>query len=52
MWNMRLQNRHYGHIDCPGHADYIKNMITGQELLIRMEKWEDILVCNYTKGII
>lgn len=22
-------NRHYGHIDCPGHADYIKNMITG-----------------------
>ncbi|TFK41094.1 elongation factor Tu [Crucibulum laeve] len=23
------ENRHYGHIDCPGHADYIKNMITG-----------------------
>jgi len=22
-------NRHYGHIDCPGHADYVKNMITG-----------------------
>eukprot|EP00593_Proboscia_inermis_P007683 CAMPEP_0171304304 /NCGR_PEP_ID=MMETSP0816-20121228/14034_1 /TAXON_ID=420281 /ORGANISM="Proboscia inermis, Strain CCAP1064/1" /LENGTH=415 /DNA_ID=CAMNT_0011784301 /DNA_START=117 /DNA_END=1364 /DNA_ORIENTATION=+ len=23
------ENRHYGHIDCPGHADYVKNMITG-----------------------
>ena len=23
------QTRHYGHIDCPGHADYVKNMITG-----------------------
>ena len=22
-------NRHYAHVDCPGHADYIKNMITG-----------------------
>jgi elongation factor Tu len=23
------ENRHYGHVDCPGHADYVKNMITG-----------------------
>jgi len=23
------ESRHYGHVDCPGHADYVKNMITG-----------------------
>jgi len=23
------EDRHYGHVDCPGHADYVKNMITG-----------------------
>ncbi len=22
--------RHYGHVDCPGHIDYVKNMITGR----------------------
>ena len=26
---MRRANRHYAHVDMPGHADYIKNMITG-----------------------
>merc|ERR1712226_98270 len=25
----QTDKRHYGHVDCPGHADYIKNMITG-----------------------
>ena len=24
------KNRHYAHVDCPGHADYVKNMITGR----------------------
>ena len=27
--SMRRTTRHYAHVDCPGHADYVKNMITG-----------------------
>ena len=27
--SMRQRKRHYAHVDCPGHADYVKNMITG-----------------------
>ena len=26
---MKRLNRHYAHVDCPGHADYVKNMVTG-----------------------
>jgi elongation factor Tu len=26
---MRQRTGHYAHVDCPGHADYVKNMITG-----------------------
>ncbi len=29
MSSTRPTNRHYAHVDCPGHADYVKNMITG-----------------------
>jgi elongation factor Tu len=29
----KTEKRHYAHVDCPGHADYIKNMITGFPLL-------------------
>jgi elongation factor Tu len=29
MWNTNRPTRHYAHVDCPGHADYVKNMITG-----------------------
>ena len=28
-WSTRARTRHYAHVDCPGHADYVKNMITG-----------------------
>ena len=27
--SMITPERHYAHVDCPGHADYVKNMITG-----------------------
>src|ERR1700754_355681 len=40
------QNRHYAHVDCPGHADYVKNMITGAS---QMEG--AILVVSATDGI-
>ena len=39
-------NRHYAHVDCPGHADYVKNMITGAS---QMEG--AILVVSATDGI-
>ena len=26
----QTEKRHYGHVDCPGHIDYVKNMITGK----------------------
>jgi len=39
------ETRHYAHVDCPGHADYVKNMITGAA---QMEG--AILVCSATDG--
>ncbi len=38
-------NRHYAHIDCPGHADYVKNMITGAAQMDGA-----ILVCSAADG--
>ncbi|MEM9081635.1 MAG: elongation factor Tu, partial [Verrucomicrobiota bacterium] len=38
-------NRHYAHVDCPGHADYVKNMITGAA---QMDG--GILVCSAADG--
>jgi elongation factor Tu len=28
-WSTKQKLRHYAHVDCPGHADYVKNMVTG-----------------------
>ncbi len=32
-------NRHYAHVDCPGHADYVKNMITGAAQMGTAPSW-------------
>ena len=37
--------RHYAHVDCPGHADYVKNMITGAAQMVGA-----ILVCSAADG--
>ncbi len=39
------ENRHYAHVDCPGHADYVKNMVTGAAQMDGA-----ILVCAGTDG--
>ena len=41
----QTKNRHYAHVDCPGHADYIKNMITGAAQMDGA-----ILVCSAADG--
>ena len=41
----QTDNRHYAHVDCPGHADYVKNMITGAAQMDGA-----ILVCAATDG--
>merc|ERR1711939_1067142 len=40
------KNRHYAHVDCPGHADFIKNMITGAAQMDGA-----ILVVSATDGV-
>ena len=39
------ENRHYAHVDCPGHADYVKNMVTGAAQMDGA-----ILVCSAADG--
>jgi len=43
--NISTANRHYAHVDCPGHADYVKNMITGAAQMDGA-----ILVCSAADG--
>jgi elongation factor Tu len=44
-WSTSRTKRHYAHVDCPGHADYVKNMITGAAQMDGA-----ILVCGATDG--
>jgi elongation factor Tu len=41
----QTKNRHYAHVDCPGHADYVKNMVTGAAQMDGA-----ILVCSAADG--
>ncbi|MEM6886342.1 MAG: GTP-binding protein, partial [Verrucomicrobiota bacterium] len=41
----QTESRHYAHVDCPGHADYVKNMITGAAQMDGA-----ILVCSAADG--
>ena len=38
------ENRHYAHVDCPGHADYVANMVTGAA------QWTVLIVVAATDG--
>ena len=48
-------NRHYAHVDCPGHADYVKNMITGAAqmdgaiLVVSAADGRDCSICTRRK---
>ena len=51
--------RHYAHVDCPGHADYVKNMITGAAnpfmfvvLLVGVQGVAEFLVSGILGGIV
>ncbi|MFR3934321.1 MAG: elongation factor Tu [Bacteroides ovatus] len=43
--SIETANRHYAHVDCPGHADYVKNMVTGAAQMDGA-----IIVCAATDG--
>ena len=49
------QKRHYAHVDCPGHADYVKNMITGaaqvgKHMLSLPKKFHFCCPCFWSSG--
>ena len=42
--------RHYAHVDCPGHADYVKNMITGAAQMDGAKRKPPI--CRFTNSLV
>src|SRR5260221_7434389 len=45
------KNRHYAHVDCPGHADYVKNMITGGVFFFSSRRRHTRSLCDWSSDV-